>query len=154
MSKLICSLLYALLLVLSPALAADRLPEKFDPNRDAVADVAAAVALANAQGKRVLVDVGGEWCPWCHVLDRFLAGNDDVRRLRDESYVWVKVNWSPQKRNDHLLSQWPRIKAYPHLFVLDGAGQLVHSQVTSELEAGNDYDREKIMSFLKRHRRL
>jgi thiol:disulfide interchange protein len=154
MNQLIRSLLYALLLVLSPAWAGDRLPEKFDPNRDAVADVAAAVALANAQGKRVLVDVGGEWCPWCHVLDRFLAANDDVRRLRDESYVWVKVNWSPQKRNDHLLSQWPRIQSYPHLFVLDGAGQLVHSQITSELEAANDYDREKMMSFLRRHRRL
>ena len=36
------------------------LPARFDPSRDAAADVAHAVALARAQGKRVIVDVGGE----------------------------------------------------------------------------------------------
>ncbi|HEY3584774.1 MAG TPA: thioredoxin family protein, partial [Casimicrobiaceae bacterium] len=73
-------LAWALTLVVFGASAAD-LPDIFDPARDAAADVARAVAMAKAQGKRVIVDVGGEWCSWCHILDRFIAANDDVRTL-------------------------------------------------------------------------
>lgn len=133
--------------------AAPGQPDGFDPSRDAEADVAAAVTLAAREEKRVLVEVGGRWCTWCHVLDQFFRAHDDVRRQRDQHYVWVKVNWSPQNRNEALLSRWPRIKAYPHIFVLDEAGQLIQSQATSELEAGKDYDREKMLAFLRNHRR-
>lgn len=127
-------------------------PGGFESGRDAAADVAAAVALAARQGKHVMVEVGGNWCAWCHVLDQFFKAHADVQRLRDEHYVWVKVNWSPQNRNEALLAQWPKIKGYPHLFVLDGTGQLIHSQVTSELEAGKDYDRDKMLAFLRHNR--
>ena len=132
---------------------AQALPAKFDPARDAAADVAAATAQAKAQGKRVLVDVGGEWCSWCHILDRFIVANADVRTLRDNGYVWVKVNWSPQNKNETLLSRWPKIKGYPHLFVLDGDGALVHSQDTGALEEGKDYDKAKVLAFLRQYRR-
>src|SRR5690242_20082954 len=77
----ILALAVALLLCVT-ARAAD-LPARFDPSRDAAADVARAVSIAHAQGKRVIVDVGGEWCSWCHVLDRFIAGNADVQALID-----------------------------------------------------------------------
>jgi len=131
--------------------AAAALPAKFEPTRDAAADVRSAVDLARAQNKRVLVDVGGEWCIWCHILDRFVASHAEVKKLVDDNYVWVKVNWSPQNRNEALLAQWPKIKGYPHLFVLDTKGQLLHSQDTSELEAGKDYDEGKVLAFLRRH---
>src|SRR6476661_78253 len=132
---------------------AQALPAKFDPTRDAAADVRAAVAQARAQRKQVLVDVGGEWCIWCHILDKVIASHAPVQRLLEDNYVVVTVNWSPQNRNEALLSQWPKIKGYPHLFVLDGKGQLVHSQDTSELEAGRDYDEGKVLAFLREHSR-
>ncbi len=138
-----------LVLAFAAATGAQSLPAKFDPARDAAADVATAVVQAKAQGKRVLVDVGGEWCSWCHILDRFIGANADVRTLRDNAYVWVKVNWSKENRNEALLSRWPRIVGYPHLFVLDGDGKLLHSQETGALESGKDYDRAKFIAFLK-----
>ena len=141
-----------LLFALSGVAIAQNFPAKFDPSRDAAADVATATTVAKAQRKRVLVDVGGEWCPWCHILDRFVAANADVKKLRDDNFVWVKVNWSPQNKNEAVLSRWPKIKGYPHLFVLDGDGRLVHSQDTGDLEAGKDYDKEKFVTFLRRYR--
>lgn len=129
------------------------LPERFDPGRDAAADVATAVGMARAQGKRVLVDVGGEWCAWCHILDRFMESTPQVRQVRDERYVWVKVNFSPANRNEALLSRWPKVKGYPHLFVLDEHGALVHSQATGELESGKGYDAAKMLAFLRRYGR-
>ena len=134
---------------LSAAAHAQGLPAKFEPGRDAAADVATAVAMAKAQGKRVLVDVGGQWCSWCHILDRFIAGHADVRALLDANYVWLKVNWSPENKNEKLLSRWPAIRGYPHLFVLDAEGKLLHSQETDVLESGKDYDRAKFIAFLR-----
>ena len=127
------------------------LPEKFEPARDAKADVQQAVALAQAQRKMVLVDVGGEWCTWCHVFDRFVARSPEVQKAMQERYILVKVNWSPQNRNQALLSQWPKAQGYPHFYVLDAAGRVIASQVSAELEAANDYDEAKVLAFLRRH---
>ena len=142
----------AVALTLWHACMAQDLPAKFDPTRDAGADIAAAATAAKAQHKRVLVDVGGEWCPWCHILDRFVAANPDVKQLVEDHYVWVKVNWSPQNRNEAVLSRWPKVSGYPHLFVLDGDARLLHSQDTGQLEAGHDYDKQKVLAFLRQHR--
>jgi thiol:disulfide interchange protein len=131
--------------------AAQDLPAKFDPARDAAKDVATASALARSQGKRVLVDVGGEWCPWCHIMDRFFESEADARALRDAHYVWLKVNWSKENKNEALLSRWPKVAGYPHLFVLEPDGTLVRSQDTSELELGKGYDKAKFVAFLKRY---
>jgi thiol:disulfide interchange protein len=145
LSHFVATVLFSLLPL---AVAAQDLPAKFDPARDAAKDVATAVAAARAQGKRVLVDVGGEWCVWCHILDRFVEANADVQALRDANYVWVKVNWSKENRNDALLSRWPAIKGYPHLFVLGADGELIQSQDTGLLEAGRSYDHAKVVAFL------
>ena len=129
---------------------AQDLPAKFDPQRDAAKDVATATALAKTQGKRVLVDVGGEWCKWCHILDRFLAAQPEIKSVLDSRFVWVKVNWSPENKNEAVLSRWPKIKGYPHLFVLDGDGKLLHSQDTGSLEAGDSYDPGKVFAVINR----
>jgi thioredoxin-related protein len=123
---------------------------RFDPARDPAKDVAAAVALARTEGKRVIVDVGGEWCSWCHTLDRFVAANGDLKSLIDSRYVWVKVNYSKENRNEAFLSRWPAIEGYPHLFVLDADGKLLHSQDTGELEAGKSYDKAKFLAFVQK----
>jgi len=125
----------ALILCAASVLAQD-LPRKFDPARDPAKDVAAAAVQAKAQGKRVLVDVGGEWCKWCHILDRFFEAHPDLDAQRERGYVLVKVNWSPENKNAAFLSRWPAIKGYPHLFVLDATGRLLQSQDTSALEDG------------------
>ena len=41
---------------------------QFDPARDPVADLATAKVEAQRGGKRIVLDVGGEWCSWCHYI--------------------------------------------------------------------------------------
>jgi thiol:disulfide interchange protein len=138
------------LLAFATGVGALDLPKKFDASRDPAKDVAAAAAAAKAQGKRVLVDVGGEWCVWCHLMDDFIAANPDVRGALESNYILVKVNWSPQNKNESFLSTLPPVKGYPHLFVLDGDGKLVHSQDTDVLEQGRGYSKAKFLDFLKK----
>jgi thiol:disulfide interchange protein len=121
----------------------------FDPARDAQKDLRDAVSLAGRSGRRVLMDVGGEWCVWCRRLDTLWATNAGLRAFRDSNYVTLKVNWSPENKNVALLSAYPRIPGYPHLFVLETDGSLLHSQDTGVLEKGKGHDPEKVMTFLK-----
>src|SRR5262245_57567014 len=143
-------ILALVLLAVACSASALDLPKKFDPARDPAKDVAAAAAAAKSEGKRVLLDVGGEWCVWCHMMDDFIAANPEVRAAVDANYVVVKVNWSPQNKNQAFLSTLPPVKGYPHLFVLDADGRLVHSQDTDVLELGRGYDKAKFLAFLKR----
>lgn len=123
---------------------------KFDPKRDAAKDIADAVKLAKKQDKRILLDVGGEWCGWCHKLDEFFMTNKEAAQILKEKYIVVKVNFSPENENKAVLSKYPKINGYPHLFVLDKNGKLLHSQDTGLLETGDHHDPDKVIPFLKK----
>jgi thiol:disulfide interchange protein len=94
--------------------------------------------------------VGGNWCSWCREMERYFEAHPDLRELRDSNYVTVKVNWSPENENKAVLSKYPAIKGYPHLFVLGPDGKLLQSQNTSRIEDGkSSYDLQKFTAFLK-----
>jgi len=95
-------------------------------------------------------DVGGEWCIWCKRLDQFFLDNRDCADVLKKNFVVVKVNYSKENENKEVLSKYPKITGYPHLFVLDKNGKLLHSQDTGLLEEGDHHDRTKIMEFLKK----
>ena len=122
--------------------------DKFDPARDPASDLRAAVAEATRTGRRIILDVGGEWCSWCHILDRYIAANVDVKSRIDRGYVWLKINFSDDNKNESFLSKYPKIAGYPHLFVLESDGTLLHSQDTALLEEGPSYNLQKVVDFL------
>src|SRR5436309_3125617 len=102
-----------------PSVAGER-PARFDPKRDADRDIHEAITEAKLTAKRVLLDVGGEWCIWCHRLDTLFATNPDLDEFMHNNFVVVKINYSNENKNEKVLSQYPKIPGYPHLFVLDG----------------------------------
>jgi len=123
---------------------------KYDSSRNGERDIAEALAEAERTGRNVLLEVGGEWCSWCHILDKYFVDNPKLTELRDRNYVTVKINFSPENLNQALLSKYPRIQGYPHLIVLDASGKLVKSQGTSELEEGKSYNMIRFAAFLNR----
>ena len=124
--------------------------QKFDPTRNPANDVDSAAAEARRTGKRILLDVGGEWCKWCHYLDRFFEENKDVATFLHAKFVVVKINFSKENENTEFLSRYPKIPGYPHFFVLDSDGKFLYSQGTGELEAGQGHDHDKVLAFLKK----
>ena len=123
--------------------------EKFDETRDAAMDIKLGIAEAMRSGRRVLLDVGGEWCIWCHRLDTLFMKNPDLNDFLHENFVVVKVNYSKGNKNTAVLSKYPDVAGYPHIFILDSGGKLLHSQNTGDLEEGKGHSREKVFAFLK-----
>src|ERR1051326_3004447 len=82
---------------------------KFDPARNADQDIQNAMAEAKRTGKRIILDVGGEWCGWCHALDRFFDEHTDLATYRAKNYVWLKINYSEENENKEVLSRYPTI---------------------------------------------
>jgi thioredoxin-related protein len=122
---------------------------EYDPARDASLDIAAAIAEADRTGRNVMVEVGGKWCKWCGYLDKFFEQNSSLREFRDQNYVMVKVNFSPENENKKTLSQYPAIAGYPHIFILGTGGKMLQSQDTSKLEEGRGYSTSAVATFLQ-----
>ena len=123
--------------------------EKFDPTRDTKIDLAKAIETASKNGKHIILDVGGEWCGWCVYMNKFFVQNSPLAKIRDENFVWVKINFSEENENKTFLSSYPEPSGYPHLYVLDSTGKLLHSHDTSALEKGKGYDLTKFTNFLR-----
>jgi len=123
--------------------------EKFDPARDAARDIASAQVEARRSGRRILLDVGGEWCIWCHRLDTLFMRNKDLAEQLHAGFVVVKVNYSKENMNEAVLAPYGKIPVYPHLLVLDENGVLLRSQDTGELESGKGHDPVKVGAFIQ-----
>jgi thioredoxin-related protein len=123
-------------------------PAGYDPKRDPAADLKAAMTAAQRDGKRILLEVGGEWCPWCHILNDLFTEDKEVSARLHDNYVVVKVNFSREVKNEAFLSQYPTINTYPHMYVLENDGKLLHADDLSTMELKDGYDRAKVLNFL------
>ncbi|HEY0663979.1 MAG TPA: thioredoxin family protein [Thiobacillaceae bacterium] len=110
----------------------------YRPAADPFHTLKAAQSAARAKHKKILVIAGGAWCRWCHVLDRFLSGNEDVRAELHKEFEIVKVYVGEENDNAAFFSTLPRAAGYPHLWVLSGDGRVLASVDTGRLEKGRD----------------
>ena len=122
--------------------------DKYDPSRNPSADLETTVKQAKQSGKRILLEVGGNWCSWCRALEDFIHTTPPVAAALRNSYVIMKVNMSDENRNRQFLERFPKIKGYPHIFVLDADGNLLHSQDTGPLEEAKSYNEKRFLDFL------
>ena len=125
----------------------------YNPDADARADIAAAVKQAKAENKHVLLQIGGNWCPWCIKLHGLETSDLQIDSLLKADYVIVLVNVpkEKEKRNPDLMASLgnPQRFGFPVLVVLNKEGERIHTQDSWYLEQDKSYDREKLMHFLK-----
>jgi thiol:disulfide interchange protein len=134
-----------------PATAKPAAPAVYDESADAKADVAAAMAKAKTEKKRVLVTIGANWCSWCRTLDGVFTKDEKVAPALAKSYVPVKVDVGKMTKNLDLAASWgvdPK-KGVPLLVVIDEKGNAVKVPSTETLESGKGYDTAKVLAFLE-----
>lgn len=120
----------------------------YDVNRDPAADLIMTISKAKQENKRILLQVGGDWCNWCGRLAEFMSKRESVRALLDQHFLIMKVA-SQSKYADAFLADYPKINAYPFIYVLSPAGELLHSQDMEQLELDEGYDEEAFVDFLE-----
>jgi thioredoxin-related protein len=122
----------------------------YNPERDPSKDIQTAKKIAQGSGKNILIEVGGNWCIWCRRMENFFESNPELLNIRENHFILLKVNYSEENKNEAFLSNFPPIAGYPHIFILNSNGSLLHSQNTSELESDKSYNLEKFIAFLER----
>lgn len=123
----------------------------YDPARNPADDLEQAIVIAQKENKRIMLELGGDWCIWCKYMDKFYETHADILQARAENYVLVKINVSEENANLKFLSQFPEAAGYPHIYILESDGTFLHSQNTADLEDGADsYVPEVFMAFLQK----
>ncbi|MCW8956153.1 MAG: thioredoxin family protein [Gammaproteobacteria bacterium] len=128
----------------------DNLPQYsviYDPQRDPYQDGRAAIKLAQASNRQVLIEVGGDWCSWCHILDRFLEQNPDIKQKLHQTFVMLKVNVSDSNDNHQFLAAFPRPLGYPHMYIAGKDGDILLSKDTADFLNNGKYSRQQFLDF-------
>jgi Thioredoxin-like len=121
----------------------------YDPKADPFEQYHVALEQARAENKLVLVIAGGDWCRWCHVLNRFFKRNDDVRQSVDEAFVVMKVYVGDENYNEDFFAQLPPARGAPHFWIVSPERYVLGSQSTGSLEHGkNGYDKQEFLQFV------
>lgn len=123
---------------------------RYDPDRDALADARAAFALAGRSDRRVLIEVGGDWCTWCHVLDRLLARECALATRLHRTFVLLKVAIDEDHDAAEVLSGYPAADGYPYLYVVRADGALIHAQDAVGFMEDGDYSARRVAEFIER----
>ncbi|MFC4263547.1 thioredoxin family protein [Ferruginibacter yonginensis] len=124
----------------------------YNPEANAEKDIAAAIKKANAEGKYVLIQAGGNWCKWCIEFARFAKADAQIDSVIKTAYVWYHLNYSKENTNKAMFAklQYPQRFGYPAFIILNGKGQRIHTQNSEYLEDGKgSYDKRKVQSFLE-----
>jgi thiol:disulfide interchange protein len=121
----------------------------YDDQRDPFNDANAALALAKTTNRNVLIEIGGNWCSWCHKMDAFLLKNPDVYKALHSKYVLLKINVSDTNENDDFMKSLPPVLGYPHMYVSTASGKMLLSKDTAELQDSYGYSTEHWLSFLQ-----
>jgi thiol-disulfide isomerase/thioredoxin len=148
-------LVLALLLLATPAVAAAPAPkltitslkdlpivtmQVYDERANADAQVAEAFAKAKKTGKRVLIDLGGNWCGDCIVLANFMK-LPEMHRFMTAHYETVLVDVGRFDRNLQIPARFgftQRLKGVPMLLIATPGGKLVNrADVFANTDARN-----------------
>ena len=123
----------------------------YNDKTDAVKQINQAVSLAKTQNKYVLVQVGGNWCPWCLKFAEFANENKAVKNIIDSNFVYIHVNYSKENKNPQAMKMLdnPARFGFPVFVILDEQGKRIHTQNSAYLEEGKSYSEKKVTDFLR-----
>ena len=113
-----------------------------------------AIAQAKEQGKFVICQVGGNWCPWCLKFADFITKDEEIATVVDENFVYIHVSYNPHMSTDEARDKAmlqrlgnPGRFGYPVFVVLNHDGNVIHIQDSSFLEEGKGYNKDKVLRF-------
>ena len=150
MKKVYLILLLSIISI-SSIIAQTENPKLYNPESDAKSDIAEAVSKANAEGKHMLLQIGGNWCSWCIAFDKKIKETESLKLQLNKNYIVYHLNYSQENLNEDVLAElgYPQRFGFPVFVVLDGSGKRLHTQNSVYLEEGKGHSEKKISEFFK-----
>jgi thiol:disulfide interchange protein len=137
----------------APAPTPAPIPKKhlYSETADPKADIAAALAQAKREHKRVILDFGGDWCGDCQVLDIY-AHQAPNAELLDKNFILVHVWIGHMDKNIDVAAKYgvPISKGVPALAVLAPGGKVLYSQATGQFADMRHMDPGSVTEFLEK----
>src|SRR5580693_4029017 len=99
-------------------------PPIYDESADGSKQIADALAVAGKDGKRVLLQFGANWCPWCHKLHALFATDKSIAARLKSDYVVVLIDVN-KGRNSEVDAKYghPTRLGLPVIVILDAQGK-------------------------------
>ena len=148
MKRLFITAMFMLMTVMTIT-AQTALKKVYNENIDPMEQIDKALVKAKAEGKYVVCQVGGNWCPWCLRFADFAEKDQAVNKVIIDNFVYLHVNYNPRKaageeaakRDARLMQRLdnPARFGFPVFVVLDANGKVLHTQDSSFLEEGKSY---------------
>lgn len=139
--------------------AQNSLKKVYNEDINPIEQIDQAIAKAKSEGKFVICQVGGNWCPWCLLFADFISNDTTISKMIDDNFVYIHVNYNPRKSKDAEKAELakklmerlnrPARFGFPVFVVLDEEGKVIHIQDSGLLEEGKGYNQEKVLSFFK-----
>ena len=149
MKKMLAMLLFVLAAV--PVLAQEEKAKPYNEEINAMTQIDEAVAQADKEGKFVICQVGGNWCPWCLRFNDFIHADEEINALVEKNFVYIHVNYSPKNKNLDAMKRLGNCTrfGFPVMVVMCNKGNVLHIQDSSFLEEGKGYNKEKVLRFFQ-----
>lgn len=110
-------------------------PHLYSETANPAADIVAAEKAARPQGKRILLEFGGNWCGDCQVLDFYYRQQPNAALLA-RYFVVVRVDIGHMDHNVEIAQKYhvPITHGVPALAILDARGNLLYAEHEKEFE--------------------
>ena len=134
--------------------AQTELKKVYDEGINPMSQIDDALSRARAEGKFVVCQVGGNWCPWCLRFADFITNDSTISSVIEQNFVYIHVNYHPRKAGEVGKALMKRLNnagrfGFPVFVVLDEQGKVLHIQDSSFLEEGKGYNQEKVLRFFQ-----
>ncbi len=156
MKNVFLTLLAALLVMTADA---QGLKKVYNETINPIEQISQAVMKAKSEGKFVVCQVGGNWCPWCLRFADFITNDTTISKVISENFEYIHVNYIPRRSGSETQQQQAAALkkrldncgrfGFPVFVVLDENGKVIHIQDSSFLEEGQGYNQEKVLRFFK-----
>ena len=139
----------------TPVPVVDGQPQIYDSRADGEAQLAAALAQAKRENKRVLLDLGASWCRDCQAMYRLLHGDRKILRELERHYVLVLVDVGGKgsaPRNASVVARFgdPLNRGIPVLLVLAPDGTLLNTDSAERLADTDHGEPAKVLAYLSK----
>jgi thioredoxin-related protein len=122
----------------------------YDPDLDGKVQISESLNSINGKDKHLLVMIGGNWCKWCRMFDKFSHENPKIDSTLSRNFEVVHINYSKTEPDEELFEElgFPQRFGFPVFVIMDSEGTRLHTQNTVYLEEGNGYSEKRVLNFL------